>query len=83
MEAKGKVVIVTGASSGIGEATAKEFARVGSKVVLAARRVDRLEAGGERFGGKSGPAPVDAGEVLVHDRVPGPIAVEARTFLRL
>ena len=44
MEAKGKVVIVTGASSGIGEATAREFAKVGSKVVLAARRVDRLES---------------------------------------
>lgn len=44
MEAKGKVVIVTGASSGIGEATAREFSKEGSKVVLAARRVDRLEA---------------------------------------
>ena len=44
MEAKDKVVIVTGASSGIGEATAREFAKEGSKVVLAARRVDRLEA---------------------------------------
>jgi short-subunit dehydrogenase len=44
MEPKGKVVIVTGASSGIGEATAREFGRAGAKVVLAARRVDRLEA---------------------------------------
>ncbi len=44
MEVKGKVVIVTGASSGIGEATALEFAREGAKVVLAARRVERLEA---------------------------------------
>lgn len=44
MEAKGKVVIVTGASSGIGEATAREFSNEGSTVVLAARRVDRLEA---------------------------------------
>lgn len=37
-----KVVIVTGASSGIGRATALEFARHGSKVVLAARSADRL-----------------------------------------
>lgn len=43
MEVKGKVVIVTGASSGIGEATAREFGREGARVVLAARRVDRLE----------------------------------------
>src|SRR5215211_7149646 len=44
MEVKGKIVIVTGASSGIGEATAREFAKEGAKVVLAARRVDRLES---------------------------------------
>jgi len=43
MEIKDKVVIVTGASSGIGEATAREFGRLGAKVVIAARRVDRLE----------------------------------------
>jgi uncharacterized protein len=39
-----KVVIVTGASSGIGEATAREFAKEGAKIVLAARRVDKLQA---------------------------------------
>jgi len=44
MNVKGKVVIVTGASSGIGEATAREFGREGAKVVLAARRVERLES---------------------------------------
>jgi short-subunit dehydrogenase len=40
----GKVVVVTGASSGIGEATARAFGRAGARVVLAARRLDRLEA---------------------------------------
>jgi len=44
MDMQGKVVIVTGASSGIGEATAREFGREGARVVLAARRIDRLEA---------------------------------------
>jgi short-subunit dehydrogenase len=39
---KDKVVIVTGASSGIGKATAREFARNGSKVVLAARSEEKL-----------------------------------------
>ena len=39
---KDKVVIVTGASSGIGEAIAREFAANGSKVMLAARSEDKL-----------------------------------------
>ena len=39
-----KVVIVTGASSGIGRASAKMFAMEGAKVVAAARRMERLEA---------------------------------------
>jgi NAD(P)-dependent dehydrogenase (short-subunit alcohol dehydrogenase family) len=38
-----KVVIVTGASSGLGVAFAKGFAEAGARVVLAARRADRLE----------------------------------------
>ncbi|WP_434046308.1 MULTISPECIES: SDR family oxidoreductase [Sorangium] len=43
-ELAGKVVLITGASSGIGEALAREVARRGGRSVLAARRTERLEA---------------------------------------
>ena len=41
---KNKVVFVTGASSGIGAATAMEFARLGAKLLLCARRLEKLQA---------------------------------------
>lgn len=44
IDLKGKVAIVTGASSGIGRASAKLFARAGAKVVVAARRKAELES---------------------------------------
>lgn len=40
---KDKVVLITGASSGFGAAAAKQFAREGCKIILAARRIERLE----------------------------------------
>ena len=43
-ELRGRVVVITGASSGIGAATAVACGRAGMRVVLAARRVDRLTA---------------------------------------
>lgn len=58
----GKVTIVTGASSGIGEATAREFARAGAKTALAARRAERLERLAQEIrsmGGIALPVPTD------------------------
>jgi 3-hydroxy acid dehydrogenase/malonic semialdehyde reductase len=40
---KGKIVFITGASAGIGQATARAFAREGARLLLAARRLERLE----------------------------------------
>ena len=40
---KDKVIIIAGASSGIGEATVRRLAKEGAKLVIAARREDRLK----------------------------------------
>jgi NADP-dependent 3-hydroxy acid dehydrogenase YdfG len=40
---EGKVVVITGASSGLGEAAARFLSAHGASVVLGARRVDRLQ----------------------------------------
>ncbi len=59
------VAIVTGASSGIGEATAEALAAEGARVVLAARRVEELEALADRIesnGGEALVVPTDVTE---------------------
>jgi NADP-dependent 3-hydroxy acid dehydrogenase YdfG len=59
---QGKVVVITGASSGLGEATARHLATKGAKVFLGARRVDRLQAvvaDIERAGGQAAAMKVD------------------------
>ena len=56
MSIKGKVIAITGASSGIGEAAALLLAERGAKIVLGARRTDRLEALARTINEKGGSA---------------------------
>jgi clavulanate-9-aldehyde reducatase len=56
IDLSGQVVAVTGASSGIGEATALACAGAGAAVALAARRADRIEGLADRIAGEGGRA---------------------------
>lgn len=64
-----KVVIVTGASSGIGEATAKELSSKGAKLVLAARREDRLKQLQEKIEKDGGQSIYKVTDVASHDQM--------------
>ncbi|HYJ61832.1 MAG TPA: SDR family oxidoreductase [Actinomycetota bacterium] len=74
MELRGSVVVVTGASSGIGEATAVAFARRGARLVLTARRTDRLEELATRIeaaGGSAVALPCDVTDTAALVKLPG------------
>ena len=66
---KGKVVVITGASSGLGEATARLLSAEGATVALGARRVDRLQALAKELTGRGGKALAVTTDVTRRDQV--------------
>lgn len=69
MSIQGKIVAITGASSGIGEATARELAKRGAIVIVGARRTDRLEKLVSELGAQGATADFTALDVTSRDSV--------------
>ena len=66
---QGKVVIITGTSSGLGEAAAKHLSALGATVVLGARRADRIEKLARELRDKGGKALAIAVDVTQRDQI--------------
>ena len=66
---EGKVVVITGASSGLGEATARLLSREGATVVLGARRADRIQALADELNSEGGKALAVATDVTDREQV--------------
>jgi len=80
---KGKVVVITGASSGLGEATARLLAAEGATVVLGARRVERLKSLANELTGKGGKALAVATDVTDRDQVKKLVDTTVQKFGRI
>ncbi|MFN8453667.1 MAG: SDR family oxidoreductase [Anaerolineae bacterium] len=76
----GKVIIITGASSGIGAATARALGRLGCKLTLAARSMDKLRALGEELGQAALVVPTD---VTIGSEVTNMVAKTVEHFGRV
>src|SRR3954468_13705 len=66
---EGKVVVITGASSGLGEAAAKHLSELGATVVLGARRADRIEKLAKEIQDNGGQALAISMDVTQRDQV--------------
>jgi NADP-dependent 3-hydroxy acid dehydrogenase YdfG len=80
---KDKVIVITGASSGIGEATALLLAERGAKVVLGARRLDRLEALADRIANVGSEAAYAATDVRRRDDLSDLVKLACERFGKL
>jgi NADP-dependent 3-hydroxy acid dehydrogenase YdfG len=80
MSIQGKVALVTGASSGIGAATALKLAKAGAKVGLAARRLDRLSELQQQITADGGQAIALEMDVVDQASVTAAVARLAKTF---
>jgi len=79
----GKVVVITGASSGIGEATAKKLALQGAKVVLGARRTEKLTLLKSQIEANGGTAICLKTDVTKREEVAALVELASSTFGRL
>ena len=79
----GKVVVITGASSGLGEATARHLSSLGAHLVLGARRQDRLEALAADIRGAGGKAEIVVTDVTRKQDVAALVQAALTNFGRL
>ena len=79
----GKVIAITGASSGIGEATALLLADRGAKIVIGARRADRLEVLAGRIAATGGDAAYACTDVTRRDDLLGLVTLARERFGKL
>jgi NAD(P)-dependent dehydrogenase (short-subunit alcohol dehydrogenase family) len=79
----GKVALVTGASAGIGRATAKLFAKEGAKLVIGARRKEELDALVAEIEADGGEAVALAGDVRSEDYAKALVALGAERYGKL